>query len=165
MSVKDMPYRLLRAMDILPLSSGSMARESHLSLTACTSLTRDLLHVLKEGLSAIYVPLQGISTRAGQHQALQAIKFLDSIRTGRRGSMAKRAANTLIDMLVQDLVSKRQVSQWQRQLHLCLSSGASSLADLWQEGAHGCQGPVTEWMYSNGQEYSSIKSILVLRVF
>lgn len=110
MSTKDMPYGLLKQYDIVPMTSGSMARNRHISLRGRVRLEGGVLYVPRKRVRRIFVPLEGIGTGGGRKEAYDMLQFLDTIKTRRRGDVAKRAARILVDQFAADLVRTRQVS-------------------------------------------------------
>ena len=57
MSVRDMPYKLLKEYGIAPLGQGVIAQEKRILLTQCATLHRGLLHVPRPLFHRVFLPL------------------------------------------------------------------------------------------------------------
>lgn len=103
MSVKDMPYDLLRAFNITPIEGGVMAAKRHLSLCGHATLVGNLLHVPRRRVQRIFVHLRELPGQA-RRQALRMLEFLESVKTNDGRVIAEKAAATLLTEFVDELV-------------------------------------------------------------
>lgn len=103
MSVKDMPYDLLRHYNITPIEGGVIAAKRHLSLCGQATLLGGLLHVPRTRVQRIFVHLRELPGQA-RRQALRMLDFLEKVKTNDRRVITEKAAATLLREFEDELV-------------------------------------------------------------
>ena len=102
MSVKDMPYKLLKGYNIMPLHSGLMATHKRLNMTPYAGLSQGMFHIEAPQLERIFLPLQDYSS-AARRIILPMIRFVNLMKTSDRTELAEKAATILVEAFEKEL--------------------------------------------------------------
>ena len=109
MSVRDMPYRLLKAYEIAPLGQGVISQHNRIVLFQCAVVERDLLHVPHPLFHRVFLPLVEVPAHA-RNQVVGMMEFLDAVRVCSGKELAVKAATVLVQQWLDELVRSGQVS-------------------------------------------------------
>ena len=111
MSVRDMPYKLLREYEITPFNSGAICREKRILLSRFATVRNGILYVPQPLVHRVFLPLRQVPA-AGRRRVLAMLDFLQSMRTRDEDTITKKAASVLVDLLFKELV-RTQLLQWE----------------------------------------------------
>ena len=103
MSLRDMPYKLLREYEITPFTSGCIANEKRLLLCKFATIHGDVLFVPHPLVHRVFLPLRQVPAR-GRKQVVTMLEFLEDMGTSDSETIAKKAAVILVDRLLDELV-------------------------------------------------------------
>ena len=103
MSLKDMPYKVLRDYNITPIEGGVIGSHRHISLSGSATLLGDILYVPRRRVQRIFVHLRELPGQA-RKRALRMLDFLDKVKTNDRKVIAEKAAATILTEFVDELV-------------------------------------------------------------
>ena len=111
MSVRDMPYELLKQYQIAPLGSGVIQRENRILLSNCATVDRrGLLTVPVPLIQKVFLPMVEMPS-SGRRQVLRLMEFLDKVRVNDRDEISQKAASVLVQQFLDDLVRTGQVAR------------------------------------------------------
>ena len=109
MSVRDMPYRLLRDYEIAPISSGIIGRKKRILLVQCAAVdSSGLLTVPIPLVDRIFLPLDSMPSQ-GRREVIRLMEFLEKVRCNDRMALTQKAASVLVDQFLEQLVTSGQV--------------------------------------------------------
>ena len=108
MSVRDMPYALLREYNIAPLGQGVIARKRRLVLSQCCKVHRGVLHVPRQLFHRVFLPLVELPSYA-KRPVIEMLKFLEKLRVSDRREATEKAASILVEQFLEDLIRRRTV--------------------------------------------------------
>ena len=110
MSVRDMPYKLLKAYEIAPLGQGVISQHNRIVLFQCAVVdNRDILHVPRPLFHRVFLPLVEVPSHA-RKQVVGMMAFLDAVRVCSGKQLANKAATVLVEQWLDELVRSGQVS-------------------------------------------------------
>lgn len=78
MSVRDMPYTLLRKYEITPFTSGSIGRENRILLSKFARIHGGILFVPRPLVHRVFVPLGSVPAR-GRKEVIRIMEFLEKV--------------------------------------------------------------------------------------
>ena len=110
MSLKDMPYKVLRDYNITPIEGGVIGSLRHITLSGSATLLGDILYVPRRRVQRIFVHLRELPGQA-RKQALRMLDFLDKVKTNDRKVIAEKAAATILTEFVDKLVKTGIISR------------------------------------------------------
>ena len=98
MSVRDMPYRLLKEYQIAPLGQGVIAEHKRIFLSSCAVVDEHgLLRVPRPMFHRVFLPLVQVPAHA-RRQVVRMMEFLAMICVSSSKEVAEKAADVLFSM-------------------------------------------------------------------
>lgn len=102
-STKEQPNRLLKAYDLVPMST--LRSTKRVDLRRFAELRAGVIYVGKPAFQKIWVPLyRALGSASARATAATMLKFLEQLRAGRTNDAVARASSVVVTQFKQDLI-------------------------------------------------------------
>ena len=141
MTVKDLPYNLLKGYEIMPMHSATMALRNRLTLFRFAAIRGGMLNVTVPQLEGLYLPLAAFSCEA-RSQIIPMVQFVNACKSSDRNVLAAKAAKVLTEEFFAMLVHEHIIGR---------PAEVKSCLNLWRQGTH--------WTATSAQKRISAKCL------